>query len=577
MGRNKIQPIKTLLRIASQRQRIVSQIGISFAAIVLIVAWQNCNQPSKLTIAEYSPTIDDTNSSLSINDGAIYTTTKNLKLNLVYPYAKEVFITTDPESLKGEWQALQSPQPYVLEGADEMKTLYVKFRNHYKKESEWMVQTITLDTAAPSIDFNKVPATITALEVAEFNMNITDGVSGVAKIECRINSQQFRSCKESEVFANLPNGQFTFEVVATDRAGNRSQPKTFAWTVDTTAPDVNFPQKPDPYTQSHSATFAFNAVDSGSEVSSYRCQLDANPTQACTSPKTYDNLASGSHTFKVFVQDAAGNLVEQSYSWFIDSTEPVLRLVSGPKSLDTESNPTFQFEANDSTGGSGLKSLTCQLDTDSAKGCNSPYKISVKDGSHTLKILATDKAGNSKFLTYSFEVDSTNPRFEIIEEPTRILATNFASYSYNITDTGSGFSYVQCEVDGATPYNCSATRKFYSLSQGSHSIKFIAYDKAGNRAERNSSFIVDTVRPTTPVLDEKPPSPAYNINISFSSTDENGTGIDYYLCQLDKEEATKCWGKKYYSLETGYHTISITAVDKAGNLSRTLSFGTRGQ
>jgi hypothetical protein len=53
-----------------------------------------------------------------------------------------------------------------------------------------------------------------------------------------------------------------------------------------------------------SATFSFRSSEPGS---SFRCRLDARKATPCDSPKRYAGLAPGSHTFKVFAVDAAGN------------------------------------------------------------------------------------------------------------------------------------------------------------------------------------------------------------------------------------------------------------------------------
>lgn len=52
------------------------------------------------------------------------------------------------------------------------------------------------------------------------------------------------------------------------------------------------------------ATFAFDSSELGS---TFRCKLDKRPFAPCVSPKTYRNLGSGPHTFKVVAIDGAGN------------------------------------------------------------------------------------------------------------------------------------------------------------------------------------------------------------------------------------------------------------------------------
>jgi hypothetical protein len=55
---------------------------------------------------------------------------------------------------------------------------------------------------------------------------------------------------------------------------------------------------------STSASFAFTSSEANS---TFQCSLDGAARAACTSPRTYSALSTGSHTFSVWATDAAGN------------------------------------------------------------------------------------------------------------------------------------------------------------------------------------------------------------------------------------------------------------------------------
>jgi hypothetical protein len=59
----------------------------------------------------------------------------------------------------------------------------------------------------------------------------------------------------------------------------------------------------DPET-STTATFTFTSNETNV---TFTCQLDTGTATTCASPKVYTALAKGSHTFKLYATDQAGN------------------------------------------------------------------------------------------------------------------------------------------------------------------------------------------------------------------------------------------------------------------------------
>ena len=80
---------------------------------------------------------------------------------------------------------------------------------------------------------------------------------------------------------------------------------------------------PDP-TNDSSPTFSFSSGEPGS---TFACHLDDAAFAPCTSPKTYTDLADGSHTFAVRATDAAGNAgADTTYTWTIDTAAPTVTI-----------------------------------------------------------------------------------------------------------------------------------------------------------------------------------------------------------------------------------------------------------
>jgi hemolysin type calcium-binding protein/Big-like domain-containing protein len=127
--------------------------------------------------------------------------------------------------------------------------------------------------------------------------------------ECHFDFDPFAPCSgpdQSHTPATpLTDGPHTFEVLATDPAGNTDPtPASWSFTVDTAPPDteVDGPSGP---TNDPTPTFTISSSETGSR---FRCRVDSGSYAACSSPKTTSHLTDGSHTFYVRATDPAGNL-----------------------------------------------------------------------------------------------------------------------------------------------------------------------------------------------------------------------------------------------------------------------------
>ena len=117
---------------------------------------------------------------------------------------------------------------------------------------------------------------------------------------------------------DFPLGTYTVRGVIQDLAGNPTTVTLILHvTGDRTAPQTTIDSKPaDPWGSS-SATFGFSSNEPGS---TFECKLDDGAFAPCASPKTYENLAEGSHTFQARATDGAGNTdaTPANHTWTVD-------------------------------------------------------------------------------------------------------------------------------------------------------------------------------------------------------------------------------------------------------------------
>ena len=221
----------------------------------------------------------------------------------------------------------------------------------------------------------------------------------------------FTGCTSPKTYNGLTDGSHTFQVKARDAAGNDSGPATSTWTVDTVSPTTTITSTPPNLSNDTAPSFGFSA----NETATFQCRLDAGSFADCTSPKTYSDLADGSHTFQVKATDEAQNTgPTASYTWTIDATPPAISLTSPAHGSSTAAErPTFSGTAGTAIGdstsvtvkvyagpsptGTPVQTLT------TASGGGGAYSVGASSplspGTYTARAEQGDSAGNTGLST----------------------------------------------------------------------------------------------------------------------------------------------------------------------------------
>jgi hypothetical protein len=191
------------------------------------------------------------------------------------------------------------------------------------------------------------------------------------------------------------DGQYTVRARATDGLGNTTTAGAYdsaTFTIDTQPPPApQITDKPATPTNSDSASFAFTDAQPGV---TFLCALDGGSFAACSSPKAYDDLNDGPHTFQVKARDAAGNLSgPESAAWTVDTTEPPRpRITQDPGHRTSAYHVTFAF--TDSEAG---VTFECRVQRSAAwTGCASPTSYDgLAEDVYPFEVRAIDAAGNA--------------------------------------------------------------------------------------------------------------------------------------------------------------------------------------
>ena len=123
---------------------------------------------------------------------------------------------------------------------------------------------------------------------------------------CRLDGSATMPCDDDLSFASLEEGRHALTVWGLDAAMNRSAPLTYRWDVDTIPPGLVLTGTPEDGAVTAEPTASFDIWQS--EPGALFCSLDDAEFAPCTSPAVYVGLLDGPHSFRVYVQDRAGNV-----------------------------------------------------------------------------------------------------------------------------------------------------------------------------------------------------------------------------------------------------------------------------
>jgi hypothetical protein len=296
--------------------------------------------------------------------------------------------------------------------------------------------------------------------------------------------------------ASLADGDHTFEVRATDPAGNTdATPATRTFTVDTAVPETSIESGPAGPTSDATPDFSFSADQAGS---TFDCRIDGGAWAACTSPQTVAALADGDHTFEVRATDPAGNAdpTPATRAFTVDTAAPDTSVDSGPTGTTTDPTPTFDLGATE-TG----STFECRLDGGAWAACATPFTTAtLVDGPHTLEARATDAAANTDATPASrpFTVDTGPPATTITDGPSGATTDRTPTFSFTADEPAVTF---ECRVDGGAWAACTSPHTTAGLADGDHLFEARATDTVGNveATPARRSFSVDTAAPQTSI------------------------------------------------------------------------------
>ena len=170
------------------------------------------------------------------------------------------------------------------------------------------------DTTPPGTSISSGPSGLVNTSSAQFEFSSTEAGS---TFECSLDGAAYSTCSSPKDYTNLNGGDHTFEVKATDPAGNTdSTPASRTWTVDVIqAPVQNLVMGSTLGVSTVPVKLSWSATDVGTGVASYQLQQSVNGgaysyvplPSAMTTTLTLSLDPANSYQYQVQAQDEAGN------------------------------------------------------------------------------------------------------------------------------------------------------------------------------------------------------------------------------------------------------------------------------
>ncbi|EAT1792915.1 Ig-like domain repeat protein [Salmonella enterica] len=416
----------------------------------------------------------------------------------------------------------------------------------------------------------------------------------------------------------LPDGHYTLHVQATDRAGNTAN-STLGFTVDTQIDGLSVvmlddagKDSTDGITNITSPRFEISAREPLQSVTVILNGKSSTLTQGAGNKWLFTPdtpLVDGTYKIEIVAEDIAGNKISKEVSFTIDTivSDPSIDLLdaddTGESAVDnitSVTTPRFvigNVPADIDTVVIRINGVSYSVTANGNNLWEFQVPVALNDGVYEAVVVFRDIAGNTSETKLPFTIDTTtsvsvrmepasdtgnsnsdnltnkqNPKFEGTAEPNAKLVIT-------IVDDKSGREVLKQTITVGADGNWSVTPNI--LPDGMYTINVVATDVAGNTAQTQERFTIDTVtidptiRLSDPSIDDQ--HEATSLRPEFKGFAEAFSTImiqwDGKVVGSANANANGEWSWTPPSvLAPGSYVVSIVAKDKAGNESSQVDF-----
>ncbi len=312
----------------------------------------------------------------------------------------------------------------------------------------------------------------------------------------------------------------------------------------------------------------------------------ASPTGGVNFSAPLGTLSVGTHTYLITATDTLGNVSTSSNNFTITATPgsgPTINLVTVSQSLGV-----ITWQAVDPTG---VRSSTLSIDGTAVSGVTGPFPSpsgvyfsgplgSLSDGTHTLRITATDNVNVTSTFSENFDITGATA------DPPPVISNISVSgpldtITWNVADS-SGVASSTLTIDShtvavtgpsGTPTSADFSASLGLLNAGPHSFTITATDTLANVSTLTASFTLATQTSVGPTIQNVVVSESKAV-ITWNAVDP--TGVTGSTISIDGFPVANIFGPftaasgvnfaaPLDSLLPGTHSYTITGFDGLGS------------
>ncbi len=260
-----------------------------------------------------------------------------------------------------------------------------------------------------------------------------------------------------------------------------------------------------------------------------------------------------------------------------DETAPEVEVShSIENNLSAEADIDMQVDVNEASDIAVTVNGALQKTVSVSKG-QTTIRVTLEEGENTLKVTATDEAGNvsTESPVFELELDSKAPEVNVTTNSSALTREDTAVFNISATDVRSNFEKVIINQNGRVTEMTSASFDIeLTLEEGENLFEFTAYDKAGNASEKAVHKIVkDTTAPEIIIggaSEGDVLASNTNLSVNVKNNDLKTWKAVLYKDGIKEDTFTFNDGKTLAtSTQSGsaLYELRVTAEDAAGNFA----------